>query len=67
MSKTMLTRNLIGCPSNTQGNLSPGYQACTSAEQGDCLHSWDIPMPKGVKSGNAILSWTWYVISLLPV
>jgi hypothetical protein len=49
-----------GCPSNTQGNLSPGYKACTSADQGDCMHSWDIPMPKGVKSGNAILSWTWF-------
>lgn len=49
-----------GCPSNTKGNLSPGYKACTSAEQGDCVHEWDIPMPKGVKSGNAILSWTWF-------
>jgi hypothetical protein len=25
-----------------------------------CLHEWDIPMPKGVKSGDAILSWTWF-------
>ena len=49
-----------GCPSNTKGNLPPGYKACTSADEGDCLHSWDIPMPKGVKSGNAILSWTWF-------
>ena len=49
-----------GCPSNTQGNLAPGFKACTSADQGDCMHSWDIPMPKGVKSGNAILSWTWF-------
>ena len=49
-----------GCPSNTKGNLPPGYKACTSPEQGDCLHEWDIPMPKGVKSGNAILSWTWF-------
>jgi len=24
------------------------------------VHSWDVPMPKGVKSGNAILSWTWF-------
>ena len=49
-----------GCPSNTKGNLAPGYKACTSPEQGDCLHEWDIPMPKSVKSGNAILSWTWF-------
>ena len=56
-----------GCPSNTEGNLSPGYKACTSADEGDCLHSWDIPMPKGVKSGNAILSWTWYVLPQPPL
>jgi hypothetical protein len=24
------------------------------------MNEWDIPMPKGVKSGNAILSWTWF-------
>jgi len=49
-----------GCPSNTKGNLAEGYPACSSPDQGDCVHSWDIPMPKGVKSGNAILSWTWF-------
>ena len=52
-----------GCPSNTVGNLDNtpnGAVACTSDNQGDCVHSWDIPMPKGVKSGNAILSWTWF-------
>ena len=51
-----------GCPSNTKGNLDAPLSAvaCTSADQGDCVHSWDIPMPKGVKSGNAILSWTWF-------
>jgi hypothetical protein len=49
-----------GCPSNTKGNLVTPFEACTSADEGDCMHSWDIPMPKGVKSGNAILSWTWF-------
>jgi hypothetical protein len=56
-----------GCPSNSEGNLDTDSQgnpntakACTSADQGDCVHSWDVPMPKGVKSGNAILSWTWF-------
>jgi hypothetical protein len=49
-----------GCPSNTKGNLVTPFDACTSANEGDCMHSWDIPMPKGVKSGNAILSWTWF-------
>jgi hypothetical protein len=51
-----------GCPSNTKGNLNPPLSAvaCETNDQGDCVHSWDIPMPKGVKSGNAILSWTWF-------
>jgi hypothetical protein len=49
-----------GCPSNAKGNLLPGYKACTSPGQSECVHEWDIPMPKGVKSGNAILSWTWF-------
>jgi hypothetical protein len=49
-----------GCPANAKGNLSPGYKACTSPGQSECMHEWDIPMPKGVKSGNAILSWTWF-------
>jgi hypothetical protein len=52
-----------GCPSNTALNLNTmpkGAEACTSDNQGDCVHSWDVPMPKGVKSGNAILSWTWF-------
>lgn len=51
-----------GCPSNTKGNLLAPLSAvaCDSPDQGDCVHSWDIPMPKGVKSGNAILSWTWF-------
>jgi hypothetical protein len=56
-----------GCPSNSKGNLNTDSQgnpstakACTSSDQGDCVHSWDVPMPKGVKSGNAILSWTWF-------
>jgi hypothetical protein len=51
-----------GCPSNTKGNLLAPLSAvaCETNDQGDCVHSWDIPMPKGVKSGNAILSWTWF-------
>jgi hypothetical protein len=56
-----------GCPSNSKGNLNTDSQgnpstakACTSSDQGECVHSWDVPMPKGVKSGNAILSWTWF-------
>jgi hypothetical protein len=56
-----------GCPSNSKGNLNTDEngkpstaKACTSSDEGECVHSWDVPMPKGVKSGNAILSWTWF-------
>ncbi|KAM0708081.1 hypothetical protein Q7P35_004730 [Cladosporium inversicolor] len=50
-----------GCPSNTAANLDSvgGAVACQTNEQGDCVHSWDIPMPKGVNPGNAVLAWTW--------
>lgn len=48
-----------GCPSNTKGNLGTATQ-CQSDDEGDCVHSWEVPMPKGVESGNAILSWTWF-------
>jgi len=50
-----------GCPSNTAANLDSvgGATACQTNEQGDCVHSWDVPMPKGVNPGNAVVAWTW--------
>lgn len=52
-----------GCPSNTAANLDSveGGKAtvCQTNESGDCVHSWDVPMPKGVKSGDVVLAWTW--------
>lgn len=50
-----------GCPSNTAANLDSvgGAVACQTNEQGDCVHSWDVPMPKGVNPGNVVLAWTW--------
>jgi hypothetical protein len=50
-----------GCPSNTAANLDSvgGAVACQTNEQGDCVHSWDVPMPKGVNPGNAVVAWTW--------
>jgi hypothetical protein len=52
-----------GCPSNTAANLDsvPGGKAvaCVSNDEGDCVHSWDVPMPKGVNPGNAVLAWSW--------
>lgn len=57
-----------GCPSNTKGNLGDvkyngnpaGASACESEKDGDCVHSWDVLLPRGVKSGHATLSWTWF-------
>ncbi|KAM0723686.1 hypothetical protein Q7P37_000674 [Cladosporium fusiforme] len=48
-----------GCPANAEANLKPGFEYCESDGQAECLHSWQIPVPKGVKSGDAILAWTW--------
>ncbi|OQO15248.1 hypothetical protein B0A48_00631 [Cryoendolithus antarcticus] len=50
-----------GCPANIKGNFPEGGAvACTSEDEGDCVHSFDYTIPQGVKSGNAILSWTWF-------
>ncbi|KAL1586525.1 hypothetical protein WHR41_05261 [Cladosporium halotolerans] len=48
-----------GCPANAAANLNTA-RPCTSDGEAECVHSWDVPMPKGIKSGNAILSWTWF-------
>lgn len=48
-----------GCPANAEGNLKPGFDYCESDGQAECLHKWQIPVPKGVKSGDAVLAWTW--------
>jgi hypothetical protein len=50
-----------GCPANTAANLDSvgGAVACQTNDQGDCVHSWDVPMPKGVNPGNAVVAWTW--------
>lgn len=48
-----------GCPSNSVGNLLNSTY-CTSAGQGECVHTWDFPLPKGLQSGQAAISWTWF-------
>lgn len=52
-----------GCPADTKGNLdSPiaGAYDCTSPDGKDCMRSYNYTIPQGVKSGNAILAWTWF-------
>lgn len=50
---------LGGCPADTVGNLNSA-KACTSENEGDCVNEYPFTIPKGVKSGHAILAWTWF-------
>lgn len=50
---------LGGCPSDTVGNLNSAI-ACTSENEADCVNKFPFKIPKGVKSGHAILAWTWF-------
>jgi hypothetical protein len=61
-----------GCPSNTFGNLDAGYTGPQGAYSGaidctdprangvDCVNQFNFTIPKGVKSGHGIMSWTWF-------
>jgi hypothetical protein len=48
-----------GCPANAAGNLDKAVY-CEAAGQSECINTWDVPLPKGLRSGHAILSWTWF-------
>ena len=48
-----------GCPANSAGNLRNSTY-CESPDQDECVHTWDVPLPKGLRSGHAVLSWTWF-------
>jgi hypothetical protein len=48
-----------GCPSNSAGNLRNSTY-CTSPGQDECVHTWNVPLPKGLQSGQAVMSWTWF-------
>ena len=61
-----------GCPSNTYQNLDGSYQGPSGSYSGalpcsdpktngvDCVNSFNFTIPKGVKSGDATLSWSWF-------
>ncbi|KAF2858542.1 lytic polysaccharide monooxygenase [Piedraia hortae CBS 480.64] len=62
-----------GCPTNSVENYLNGtYKGpqgdytgsvlCTDPRSNgvDCINEFDFTIPKGVKSGHAILSWTWF-------
>ncbi|KAF2864387.1 lytic polysaccharide monooxygenase [Piedraia hortae CBS 480.64] len=61
-----------GCPSNTHGNLDGTYTGPQGRYTGaiscqdpkangiDCVNEYNFTIPRGVKAGHAILSWTWF-------
>ena len=61
-----------GCPSNTHQNLDSSYTGpsgtytgafdCTDPKTNgvDCINQFNFTIPKGVKSGHAIMAWTWF-------
>jgi hypothetical protein len=61
-----------GCPSNTHQNLdsvftSPagdylGAWPCANESTNgiDCMNAFEFKIPKGVRSGHAIMAWTWF-------
>lgn len=48
-----------GCPSSSAGNLR-NASYCSSPGQAECVHTWEVPLPASLRSGHAILSWTWF-------
>lgn len=48
-----------GCPSSSTGDLR-NASYCLSPGQAECVHTWEVPLPAGLRSGHAILSWTWF-------
>jgi hypothetical protein len=50
---------LGGCPSDTVGNLNTAI-ACTTENQADCVNAFTFEIPAGVKTGHAIMAWTWF-------
>lgn len=58
-----------GCPAETVGNLNtvgtdpyqrPDGPKCGNSVGKDCLRQFDVPIPKGLKNGNATFAWTWF-------
>lgn len=48
-----------GCPFNAAGILLTSTN-CTFPGQDECVHSWNVSVPRGLQSGQAVMSWTWF-------
>lgn len=50
-----------GCPTNAKLNLDPAAMACTGSDSSNCVNQgFTFSIPPEVKSGNAIMAWTWF-------
>jgi hypothetical protein len=47
------------CPANAAGNLEKAVY-CKTPGQSECVNTWQVPLPKGLRPGHAIMSWTWF-------
>jgi hypothetical protein len=69
-SKWRVIHTIIGgCPAQTAGNLQSGPAdaqgrptgpECNNDSGTDCVRSFNVPIPKQLKSGKATFAWTWF-------
>lgn len=57
-----------GCPAEAAGNLPvvetdangrTNGPACGNSAGEECVRQFDVPIPQGIRNGNATLAWTW--------
>ena len=60
---------LGGCPSSAAGNVPPqgtgpsGFpegRQCAPGESGECISSFEFPIPSELMNGDVFVAWTWF-------
>jgi len=49
----------VRCPANAAGNVDKAAY-CEVPRKSECVNTWKITLPKGLRSGHKIMSWTWF-------
>lgn len=58
-----------GCPASSVGNIEtigedadqrPLGRQCGNAVDTECVRQFEIPIPKGMRNGNATFAWSWF-------
>lgn len=58
-----------GCPASSAGNIEtigedhdqrPLGRECGNSVDTECVRQFDVPIPKGLKNGNATFAWSWF-------